>query len=601
MKKILILLMVLAVAATAFAGGKGEQAPTAEEAPKKVVEEKVIKNPDIFVTASIGDPDSLDVSRAYDTSSWTLIRNMYDTLVVFDGESTTEFVPMLAEVIPTVENGGISADGKTYRFKIRKGVKFHSGNTLTPEDVEYTFERNLVTDPDNGPNWFWYAYLLGGHGSRDRDGNIIVEFKDIDKAIEVDGDYVVFKLPNPFPPFLGALVGAWASIVDKQFVIDNGGWPGTEANWKDYNGPDTGKDTLQEIASGTGPYKFVRWEKEVEVVLERNDDYWGPKPAMKRGIHKTVPEWSTRKLMLLQGDADWVEVPPENYAEMDKEKGLVVHRSLPSLNVDSFFFNFDIETQDNPLTGSGKLDGEGIPGDFFNDKNLRLAFAYAWDAKTFIDEVLMGNGFDPVTPVSKGLPYKNEALKARPFDLKKAEEHFKKAWGGQVWEKGFKMEILYNEGNTSRETTARILAENMSTLNPKFRFETRAVPWPEYLDKIRKSTMPLFIIGWAPDYPDPDNFVTPWMHSEKGTFAAWQNYKNEEADRLIDAAAFELDPEKRRQMYYRIQEIFLEDVPSVMTKQAVSNRYYKDWVKGYFYNVTQSDVFDLLPNIRKEY
>jgi len=341
MKKILILLMVLAVAATAFAGGKGEQAPAAEEAPKKVVEEKGIKNPDIFVTASIGDPDSLDVSRAYDTSSWTLIRNMYDTLVVFDGESTTEFVPMLAEVIPTVENGGISADGKTYRFKIRKGVKFHSGNTLTPEDVEYTFERNLVTDPDNGPNWFWYAYLLGGHGSRDRDGNIIVEFKDIDKAIEVDGDYVVFNLPNPFPPFLGALVGAWASIVDKQFVIDNGGWPGTEANWKDYNGPDTGKDTLQEIASGTGPYKFVRWEKEVEVVLERNDDYWGPKPAMKRGIHKTVPEWSTRKLMLLQGDADWVEVPPENYAEMDKEKGLVVHRSLPSLNVDSFFFNFD--------------------------------------------------------------------------------------------------------------------------------------------------------------------------------------------------------------------------------------------------------------------
>lgn len=95
--------------------------------------------------------------------------------------------------------------------------------------------------------------------------------------------------------------------------------------------------------------------------------------------------------------------------------------------------------------------------------------------------------------------------------------------------------------------------------------------------------------------------MTPWMHSEKGTFAAWQNYKNEEADRLIDAAAFELDPEKRRQMYYRIQEIFLEDVPSVMTKQAVSNRYYKDWVKGYFYNVTQSDVFDLLPNIRKEY
>jgi peptide/nickel transport system substrate-binding protein len=601
MKKILILLMVLAVAATVFAGGGRGEEPSVEEAPKKVVEEKVIKNPDTFVCADIGDPESLDVSRAYDNASWAIIRNVYNTLVVFDGESTTEFVPMLAEEIPTVENGGISADGKTYRFKIRKGVRFHSGNTLTPEDVEYTFERNMVTDPDNGPNWFWYAYLLGGSGSRDGEGNIVVDYADIDKAIEVDGDYVVFNLPNPFPPFLSALAGAWASIVDKQFVIDNGGWPGTVANWKDYNGPDTGKDTLAEIASGTGPFKFVRWEKEVEVVLERDEDYWGPKPVMKRGIIKTVPEWSTRKLMLLQEDADWVHVPEENYAEMDKEDGLVVSRELPTLSLDAVFFNFDIETQDNPLVGSGRLDGESIPGDFFMDKDVRLAFAHAWDSKTFIDEVLLGYGFDPVTPVPRGLPFKNESLQARSFDLGKAEEHFKKAWGGQVWEKGFKVEVLYNEGNTSRETTCRILAENISSLNPKFELEIRAVPWPEYLDKIRKSTMPMFVIGWLPDYPDPDNYVIPWMHSEKGTFAAWQNYKNEEADRLIDAAAIELDPEKRKEMYYRIQEIFLEDVPSVMTKQEVENRYYKDWVEGFFYNPTQSDVFDLLPFIRKEY
>ncbi len=601
MKRIFILLLALAVAMAAFAGGKKEEAPAKEEAPKEVVPEKVIKNPDTFIYAGIGDVDSLDPSRAYDTASWEVLRNVYDTLIDYDGESTSKFVPMLAEEIPTMENGGISPDGKTYRFKIRKGIKFQSGHTLTPEDVEYTFERTLVTDPDNGPNWVWYTYLLDAGGSRDRDGNIIADFKDIDKAIEVEGDYVVFHLPNPFPPFLSMMAATWASIVSKPWVIEQGGWPGTEETWKDYNGPDTGKDTLQEIANGTGPFKLVRWETEVEVVLERFEDYWGRKPFVKRAIRKVVPEWSTRKLIVMQGDADCVWVYPENFADMDKEESLVGHRRLPTLVVTAIHFNYDFVTKDNPLVGSGKLDGEGVPGDFFQDKDVRLGFAYAWDSKTFIDEVLLGAGIDPVTPVPRGLPFKNEALKARPFDLKKAEEHFKKALGGRLWANGFKMEILYNEGNVKRETTARILAENIMSLNPKFKLETRAVPWPEYLDKIRKNTMPLFIIGWAPDYPDPDNYVLPFMHSEKGTFAAWAHYKNEEVDRLIDAAAIEPDPAKRKDMYYRLQEIYLEDVVSVMTDQPIDNRYFRDWVKGYFYNPMQSGPFDLARDVKKEY
>lgn len=95
MKKILVLLMVLAVAATAFAGGKGEEAPAVEEAPKKVVEEKVIKNPDTFIWSSYGTVDSLDPAKAYDNASGGCIYNIYDTLMYFKGGSTEELEAQL--------------------------------------------------------------------------------------------------------------------------------------------------------------------------------------------------------------------------------------------------------------------------------------------------------------------------------------------------------------------------------------------------------------------------------------------------------------------------------------------------------------------------
>ncbi|HDD66903.1 MAG TPA: ABC transporter substrate-binding protein, partial [Nitrososphaeria archaeon] len=96
-------------------------------------------------------------------------------------------------------------------------------------------------------------------------------------------------------------------------------------------------------------------------------------------------------------------------------------------------------------------------------------------------------------------------------------------WGGQVWEKGFKIIVLYNTGNEVRKTVAEMLKENIESLNPKFKVEVRAVEWPIYLKAMVKSQLPVFIIGWLADYPDPDNFVFPYMHSE-GTFAAWQGY-----------------------------------------------------------------------------
>ncbi len=608
MKKVLVFLLVLGVAFSAFAGGAKEtpkkEAPQKvekkEEAPAPAPAKPTIKNPDTLVYATYGTIDTLDSAKAYDTASWTIMRTIYDTLVTYDGSATDKFVPVLATEIPTVENGGIVNGGKTYRFKIRKGVKFHNGDTLTPEDVAYSIKRNMVLDVGGGPDWIWFYVFLGTYSSRDSNDKIVVDFKDIDKAIQVDGDYVVFNLKKPFPPFVSVLAGAWASVVSKKFVIENGGWDGTEATWKKYNNPKEDTETLYDKEMGTGPYKLERWEKGVECVVTRFDDYWGPKPALKKGIYKVVKEWSTRKLMLLQGDADIATVDPLYYPEMDKEKGLKVYKDLPSLVVTGVNFNEKIATKDNPLVYSGKLDGNGIPSDFFADKHVRLGFIYSWDEQTYLKDIANGTAMDPVTPIPYGLPYKNKELKSRPYDPKEAEKHFKMAFGGKVWEKGFKVDLLYNTGNKVREASMKMLAENVAKLNPKFQLNVRGVEWSEYVDKIRRRTMPIYFIGWAPDYPDPDNYVYPYMHST-GTFAGRASYKNPEADKLIEAASVELNPEKRKQMYYRLQEIWLEDAVGIISAQPLGRRYMKDWVQGHYYNPMQSSPFDLLPVLKKGY
>jgi peptide/nickel transport system substrate-binding protein len=430
--------------------------------------------------------------------------------------------------------------------------------------------------------------LFGTYGSRDGDGNIVLKFSDLEKAIQIDGDYVVFNLKEPFAPFLSILTYLVGSVVDKEFVIANGGWDGTEATWKDFNGPEEGKETLYEIASGTGPYKLVRWEKGVEVAFERNENYWGQKPTLQKAIYKVIEEWSTRKLIFLQGDADNVQVDSMYYEEMNKESGLVSFKELKELGVRSIHFNFDIVATDNPAIYSGKLDGAGIPVDFFNDKNLRLAFAHCWDQETFLRDIINYAGVTTPTPHVSGLPFRDDSLKPHAFDLKKAEDYFKKSWGGQVWEKGFEVDFLYNSGNEVRENSLKLLAENVMSLNPKFKINVRGVEWSTYVDMIRQRNMPIYMVGWGADYPDPHNFMQPFMHSE-GHYGGRCSYKNPEVDRLISEGVVETDPAKRKQIYYRLQELYLEDVVGICQYQPIKNEYFRDWVSGYVFHPMENE------------
>ncbi|MEM2098451.1 MAG: ABC transporter substrate-binding protein [Candidatus Bathyarchaeia archaeon] len=551
-----------------------------------------VKNPDTIIEATIGEPETLDPAWAYDTASGEAIFNIYDTLIFFDREKIDAFVPKVAEKVPSVENGLVKDNGRTIIFPIRQGIKTHANGVITPEDVEYSFERALIQDRDGGPTWMLAEPLLGvytlselGDLSKASDAAAIGE--KIDNAIQVDGNNVVFRLAKSFPlmTFLQIWSQTWASIVDKEAAVEHGAWSGDKSNWlqtfKDYHNPD--EPELQEADCGSGPFKLEKWDHGKEISFTKFDDYWAGPAKIQRAVIKTVDEWATRKLLFQQGDVDIAYVPRQYIGEIEGTAGIRCIKDLKQLSIDNLLFTFEIDPA-SPYIGSGKLDGNGIPTDFFKDINVRKAFAYSFDWDTYIKDAMLGEAIQVPGPIPEGIPYYNPNQQMYSLNLAKAEEYFKAAHNGQVWEKGFKLQILYNTGNIPRKTAAEVLKNNIESLNPKFHVEVIEADWSTVILKAMvKSQLPVFVIGWLLDYPDPHNFVHPYMHST-GAYAAWQKYSNPTVDDLIERGISETDPEKRKEIYYELQRIYYEDVPSICLDQALGRHWERDWVQGWFYN-----------------
>jgi len=290
------------------------------------------ENPGTFVFQTIGDIHSLDPAWIYDTSSGMQVGLIYETLLYYSGNKTDEFDPVLAT------SWAFNETTLEYRFTIREDVQFHNGNNLTPEDVEYTFERAMCQDRPAGPVWMFYQPLLGGDVWSYED----TTFAAIDAAVEVDGNDVVFTLSGAYweLPFLQIMSGQWASIVDKEWCIAQGDWDGTEGDVARVLHPAAVGDTvLYNLTNGTGPWKLNLWEAGIQVKVEDNDNYWGGSVPFDWVITQVVTEWTSRKLALQNGDADLVYVPASNFDEMDAVAGLNVYQDLPSLAIDAFFFN----------------------------------------------------------------------------------------------------------------------------------------------------------------------------------------------------------------------------------------------------------------------
>ena len=546
---------------------------------------------DTLIVAHKGEMESMDPVYSYDGVTHGMLINIYDTLLKFKGSSLTELEPSLSTQVPTKENGLISADGKTYTFPIRKGVKFHDGTELTPQDVRYSILRFILSDVSGGPSSLLLEPILGVSSTRNDKGEIVVDFKEAAQAVRVDGDNVVITLKRPFAPFL-YILARWGYVVKKDWAVQKGAWDGTEETWKKFNNFSKEDSPLFQETNGTGPFKLARWDIAAKrLTLVSNEDYFAGAPRLKTILMMTVDEASTTRLMLESGDADVAEISPKFTAQLKDNPNITLYDNLPRLRTDPvIFFTLDINMQANPDVGSGKLDGQGIPSDFFADKDLRKGFEYAFDYESFLKESMEGRGEAAIGPAPKGLVPQDSTFKRYHFDLAKAEEHFKKAWNGQVWEKGFKFTITYNTSGEMRQIASEILKRNVEKINPKFQIDLRGVTWPSFLEKTTRRQMPMWARGWVADYADAHNFYFPFLHSQ-GRYAISQGYKNPEVDVLIEQAVTETNQAKRNALYKQVHNLMHEDAMQIYTVHPTGLWAMRSHVKGFVDNPVYMGIY----------
>ena len=582
----------------------------------------IATNLNTIVEESIGSVPTLDPAWSYDTTSGEVLYQIYDNLIQYNKESLTKFLPMLSTNVPSVKDGTILDNGKTYVFHIRKGVHFHNGDLLTPQDVVYSFERTVIFDRAGGPSWMltealmpkingsyvdsitsWAAKFAGVKSYKDLfipgtktpknekyKQALINAFNLLNKDFEIKGNTVIITLPHVYPPFMVIIAHSrrGSSILDKKWAAAHGAWPGTANTWWKYHNPTREKDPLYSIENGSGPFMLERWTKGREIVLKRFDDYWAGPAKVKYVIIKRVQEFTTRKLDLVRGNADMIYVPMQFLPQVEKIPGIKVY-FYPTLEINAIHMTWNVQSKGNPFVGSGKLDGKGIPSDFFANRDVRLGFEYLFVYFVYIKQAWYGKAITPNGAIAKGLiGYNSKAPIAYHQDLAKAAYYFKKAYNGELWKKGFVFSAVYNTGNTQRRTALEIISYYARKLNPKFKIRVVGELWATFLSDFEAQRLPMFIIGWVSDYPDPYDLAWAY-YSSTGAFgvpmgSTFVKWARENIDPLLNESMATINPQKRQKIYERLNVIAHNNALYIFTTQPDGLQVMSSDIHGWFYN-----------------
>ena len=525
----------------------------------------------ILTISTVGEPSTLDPAQAYDTASGSAIANVYETLVFYDRERTDRLVPVLAEEVPTVANGGISPDGMTYTFKTRQDVTFHDGSEMDADDVVFSINRLIIMDLEGGPAWM-YTELLD---QTDEDGDGVA-----DSIIQIDQHTVQFQLNQAAPRFLSMMAFGAASVLSEEWVASQG--CGTPVYGQSCNG-------IYDKTMGTGPYMLTEWNKDESMQYDYYPDYWRGWSASERqdnglpeGFIKTVHvlkdvNQQNRMDGLKHGTVDFAYIEPDYQDEVLEYEGVEYTGELKSLSMGFIGFNHNISNHEDTAPSS----------DFFANEDIRKGFCYAFDYDSYIDNILNGWGTQPRGPIPDGLLGYDPNGPQYEYDLSMAEYHFKEAG---VWDTGFEVRAYYNSGNDVRLNALLLLKDSLESMNVNFGIEVQGLEWPDYLDRLRTGELPLFFLGWAPDYADPHGYAHPFLHSD-GHFANYLGFEYEDIDELIMGAAAEADESVRTDMYYELADMEHDKALYIWGSQGIGSHIQRDWINGWYYNPMHGTLY----------
>jgi peptide/nickel transport system substrate-binding protein len=445
---------------------------------------------DTLTVALVSHAPTLDPHMHFERVGILVNINMFDSLL--HRNTKLEFEPSIATSWKALSD-------TQWEFKIRKGVRFHNGETLTPEDVKYSFDR-VIDQTKKSPQY----------------GNI----RAIKEVRVVNPETVHIITDKPFPLLLERLV--FFPIVPKKHVEAVG---------------DQAFGATSPV--GTGPWKFVEWKRDQLIRLEAFDQHWRGKPAFKTLIFRAVPEVATMVAEIKTGGVDLIrEVSADIVPEL-KTHPLAYISSTPILRVHQI-----------------ELDMRVPP---FDKKAVRQAANYAIDKPTIIQKLMGGLGRQVATTVQPLAFGFDPDIKPYPFDQKKAKELL--AQGGFPNGVDVTLHSSSVANRPQFEALCQMLTEVGIRATPKMWDPGPA--WNKFSQAEGKGTHGIYGTWGNYSVFDADAVLHPLYHTEPGGWYGKWYTRVEGLDRLIDEGRSTVDQARRKRTYTQIQQMIREEAPSV--------------------------------------
>jgi len=500
-----------------------------------------------FVLAKdIADIITMDPAEVFELTTGEIIANIYDRIMMFEPEDLQSLVGGVAE------SWEVSKDGKTITFKVRSGLKFHSGNPVRAEDVAWSLQR--VVKLNKTP-----AFIVTQFGwSAD----------NVDSLVKAtDDSHVQITITEEFSPglVLNALSAGIASVVDKELVM---------SHEKD---GDLGYEWLKSNSAGSGAFSLKTWKANEIVTLQANAGYRHGKPGMERIIFRHVAEPSSQRLLLEKGDIDMA-------------------RNLTPDQVKGISGNSDIAVDGHPkgtIVYMAANAGHPILGKQEVVQAMRHLVDYDSMANSFLaGQFVVHQAFWPagLWGALETIPYKQDIAKAKSL----------MASAGHA--DGFELTI-HTLTNSPFPEIAQSVQANLAKGGIKANIVTLEgkTLWPKY----RAREHDIILARWSPDYVDPHSNADAFANNPDNRFEAkktghltWRNaWSDDASNKLAIMARNELDLDKRKQQYLELQAMLQKKGPFVImfqqNEQVARRKNIKGFVSGsnfdlvFYRNVTK--------------
>lgn len=475
--------------------------------------------------AMYGDIKDWDPAVAFSLEVM-MLANVYEPLLWYNPPgSKKQFSPALAT------DWSVSSDGLVWTFNLREGVKFHDGSEFNAKAAKAAFERTKTMKKGA---WYIWASVSNIEAA---DDNTLV---------------ITTKTPQPIDLIASSQYGAYLyspSAAEK------------------------GTDWFNEgNAAGTGPYSVRQWDRNQQVVLEANADYWGgwKKDQYDRVILKVVTENSTQVQMLKSGEADFISLVPADMVDsLDKEKNISSYAE-PSWKNSQYLINTKKYPTDN--------------------LKFRQALTHLWDYATVVEHIYAGHAEIGRGAIPATLWGHNSKIKTPTYDIKLAQKLLNESG---VPKKDWKVTIQYIGTSEAYKNSALLFQANAALAG----LEVELMPgeWGVIWDKAKNlETAPnLQSMTWWPTYPTPNDWMIGLFHTEEKAFFNLSHYSNPEYDKLLDAGV-ELEGSDRKQaikLYGQAQQILMDDAVAIFFADIKTRVARASNIKGMESNPAYNAVF----------